>query len=258
MRISRNRLSVWVAILVLACVPRAFADTVFLRDGSQLRGTVQTLSADKLKLQTDFAGVLDLDRKLIKGIDTDKALSVVLDDGREVEARLAYVSAEHNQRYVGCQGSGLLSTPSAPLGRVARISPQQLIADRKAAESAKHKLPEASIAPPSDGRFWSGDLSLAINGNSGNTHNRSVQFSASALRDTGPTRLSFAGAIDREQEDGDQTADEYTASSRYENDFTDRAFWFAQEKLKKDRFQNLKIRSRTTVGPGIFWLARII
>lgn len=252
MRVSIVRLSVFAVLMVVAYAPVVFADTVFLQDGSQLRGTVQTLSADKLKVQTGFAGVLNIQRKLVKGIDTDKPVKLALEDGHVVDARLAYAPGDNQQRYQAAQERGTLSRPGAALGGIAEIAPQQIAADQHAAEAAKHKLPEASIAPPSDGQYWSGALSLGINGNSGNTDNRSVQFSGSALRDTGPTRLSFAGAIDREREDGDQTSDEYTASSRYENDFTDRAFWFAQEKLKKDRFQNLKIRSRTTVGPGYF------
>lgn len=255
MRASIVRLPVFSVLMAAVYAPAVFADTVFLQDGSQLRATVQTLSADKLKLQTGFAGVLEIDRKLVKGIDTDEPVKLALVGGRVVDARLVYAAADDQQRYRADQESASVSRPDAPLGGIAEIAPQQIVADRDAAEAARHKLPEASIAPPADGEYWSGALSLGINGNSGNTDNRSVRLSGSALRDTGPTRLSFSGAVDREREDGDQTSDEYRASSRYENDFTDRAFWFAQQKLKKDRFQNLKIRSRTTVGPGYF-LAR--
>lgn len=239
------------------CSP-VLADTVYLADGSQLHGTVEMASADKLTLKTGFAGELSLPRDQVVGVDTDAPQSVSLTDGRTINARLAYTPDEPGQRYiVGGVAHRVAATAGKALGPISQIAPQRVAAKAEEAKKAEqHVLPEASLAPPNDDDYWSGEAELGINGNSGNTDNRSVLASASILRDTGPTRLSFSASIDREQEDGEQTADEYQGNGRYENDFSPRAFWYVQEELEKDRFQNLDLRSRTTVGPGYFLVRR--
>ncbi|MES1954318.1 DUF481 domain-containing protein [Salinisphaera hydrothermalis] len=258
--LERERVGVVGAAVcaALGLCPVASADTVYLSDGSQLKGSVEMLSADTLKLQTDFAGELSIKRGLVAGIATDETKRVALAGGRVVRAKLAYAPNSHRQSYtVNGQVHSVGAASPGALGPVQQISPRVVAANaQKPREAEQHVLPEASLAAPKDGKYWSGELQLGINGNSGNTDNRSVLASASALRDTGATRLSLKASIDREQENGEQTAAQYKARGRYENDFTSRAFWYAQEKLEKDRFQNLALRSRTTVGPGYFLVRR--
>ncbi|HET7314986.1 DUF481 domain-containing protein [Salinisphaera sp.] len=232
----------------------ASADTVYLADGSRLEGLVETLSADTLELQTGFAGEIAIQRDLVVGVTTDQSATVALADGRTVEAKLDYAPETGRQSYtVGGASYSVAATATGALGPIRQIAPQAIAVNQEKAKQAEQfVLPEASLAAPKDGDYWSGEFQLGINGNSGNTDNRSILASAAALRDTGPTRLSLSASVDREQEDGDQTAEEYQGEARYENDITSRTFWYVQEKLERDQFQNLDLRSRTTFGPGYF------
>ena len=77
--------------------PAAFADTVILDDGSRLNGTVKSMSADTLELDTSFAGTMSLAREQIRGIDTDAAVPVALDSGERVQGVLVYDAEQDAQ-----------------------------------------------------------------------------------------------------------------------------------------------------------------
>lgn len=247
--------SVVAAVTLLMMSAAALADTVYLDDGSQLNGTVQWMSADTLSLETGFAGTLSLAREQIVGVDTQAAVPVELDSGERAQARLAYDTGAGTQGVLIGGRDRTARADEPRLGSIALIAPGAVATQQSDnTDDSEYELPESDLAPPEDEDYWSGRFEVAINGNSGNTDNRTILTSLSALRDTGPTRLDLSASVDKEEEDGEETADEYLGKARYENDFTNRAFWFLQQELEKDEFENIDLRSRTLVGPGYFLL----
>lgn len=233
----------------------AFADTVILDDGSRLNGTVKSMSADTLELDTSFAGTMSLAREQIRGIDTDTAVPVALDSGEQVQGVLVYDADDNAQRLLVDGQPREAGDGGTRLGAIALIAPAVVAQQDTQGESEDYELPESDRQPPDNENYWSGRAELAVNGNSGNTDNLSVLTKLSALRDTGDTRLSLSASVDKEEEDDEETADEWLGKARYEDDFTERAFWFFQQELEKDEFESIDLRSRTLVGPGYF-LAR--
>ncbi|GAB3674742.1 DUF481 domain-containing protein [Salinisphaera aquimarina] len=247
----------WAAAIVCAAgvtATTALADTVYLDDGSQVNGKVTSMSSDTLVLGTAFAGDLKIDRSAVAGLTTDDAVQITLASGQSGAGRLEYDASQSRQMYVVDGERRTADAADAPLAGIDLIAPDVVAANRKEADDAR-ALPESDILPPENGDYWSGRVELGISGNAGNTETTSVQGNASVLRDTGDSRLSLSASADHQSEDGDDTADEYVGKGRYESDFTRRAFWFMQQELEKDRFENIDLRSRTLVGPGYF-LAR--
>ena len=238
---------------VLALVwtaPAVLADTVYLQDGSQLNGRIVSLSADDVVIDTQFADTLTIARDQVQGLASDGALAVRLADGRQTQARFAY-GADADEQRVLVQDEGAESVST--LADVAEIAPK--VVDAQQEDDEGYELPNADSLPPEDGDYWSGSVEVALNGKSGNTDTSSLLTKVGALRDTGDTRLSLSASADREEEDDETTAEEYLGNARYEDDVTSRLFWFAQQELEKDEFEEIDLRSRTLVGPGYF-LAR--
>ena len=77
----RKKLLLLVTVLVLAGLRPAFADSVTLTDGSIVFGTVKGLGGGMLKLETEFAGLLEIDASKILSIKTEQPINVALSTG---------------------------------------------------------------------------------------------------------------------------------------------------------------------------------
>ncbi len=76
-----------LVLLFLAAV--AAADEVHLKNGDRLSGTIVTLSAGKLELETDFAGRLSINWGQVDRIETESPIEVVLADGTSLKGTAA-------------------------------------------------------------------------------------------------------------------------------------------------------------------------
>lgn len=251
MRLRKSAITVVVCLGLLSALP-GWAGTVYLKDGSVLNGEVMRLRDGTLTLKTEYAGELHLSADVIRGLQTDKPAIVSLDNGDEVQGRLHYDTAgEANQRQ-RLTSDSFGERPLA-LQRLAGIRPVGAPSDaqieaREKIAALKKKQAELSKDP------WSGRLSLGIEGTSGNSDARNIDFSASALRETDGDRLSLSAEIHKARQEGEQTEDEYLAKSRLERDFTERTFAFVQADAEKDQFENIDLRFRLTMGPGYFFI----
>lgn len=240
------------AVIFMGLSGAAFADTAYLEDGSRINGQVISLSADTLQLKTSFADALSIPRDQVAGLASDAPLPVAFESGEQAQVRFDY-AGEPGTQTLSVDGQPRDTENAEGLGAVATVAPQVVAAQQE--DDEQYELEEADSLPPEDADYWSGRFEFALNGNSGNTDSSSVLTELSALRDTGDTRLSLSASVDREEEDGEQTAEEYLGEARFERDISERVFWFAQQELEKDEFENIDLRSRTLFGPGYF-LAR--
>lgn len=190
--IATIRKTTWAAGLALATAiasPPASADRVTLANGDRLSGKVLGLTADKLTLETAYAGKLEIDRRRIAAIETDGEVQVMLEGERQVRgargtlplARLAFVNPSPEQSGIGVaytgrvtlssahvRGNATSSTTLSEAALQARARPYrwqvELSATRASesgAESASSALAQASydrfVAPK---RFFYGRVSL--------------------------------------------------------------------------------------------------
>ena len=255
MRNGFGVLGLGVVVGVGALWPSAvLADTVFLKDGSQINGSIVSMSDADLRIKTGFAGELTVPRDQLAGVSSDEALPITLRAGGERQARFAYSEDDDTQSVIvdGVPRDETSGSDDA-LAEVATVAPKVVAAQQESDDT--YELPQSDTLPPEDADYWSGHVEVALNGNSGNTDSSSLLTEVAALRDTGDSRLSFSASVDREEEDNEQTAEEYLGEARYEQDVTRRFFWFGQQELEKDEFEDIDLRSRTLFGPG-YYLAR--
>ena len=60
------------------------ADTVWTFDGSKIVGTVKKLNENKVLIETEFAGILEVDFFKVQAIDTDSAVGVAFKSGDQL------------------------------------------------------------------------------------------------------------------------------------------------------------------------------
>lgn len=225
-------------LLVLAVAVPATADTLYLRDGSVINGSLEELYQGLYRFTTDFAGELEIPREQVTGVVTDEPQTVTLENGDRVEARLAYDPDE---------GQALVSERFGTRG----LRADALAAVRAAGtpDPALAELREELAQDP-----WSGRLTFGLSGSSGNSSSRSLNARAEALRRTNGDRLSLSLRVQRQQDDGEETENETVGRARLERDFTRRFFLFGETEVEKDEFEDIDLRFRATLGPGYFFI----
>lgn len=237
--------------LLLLCATAAYADTVYLKDGSRLEGRLISLSDKALRVETAFAGELAITRSQLKGIWTQKPRRAELMSGHVVNARFLYEPNTGVQR-VAVVGQAQPDWASDdPVSQIKYIAPRVVAAQNES--DGQSELASSDALPPEDGDYWSGRAEFSLNGNSGNTDDQSVRTQADVERDTGDTLLSLSASMERQEEDDERTAEEYLGEARYEYGVTRRLFVFGLQKLEKDEFEDIDLRSRTLVGPGYYF-----
>jgi len=219
------------AALLGSCLVEA--DELLLQDGSRLLGTVQAINAESVVLETEYAGTIEVARDAIVGLSTDSEWRVVLDSGERVVGALRWNAAE-GQRLE----SDLAGTVTVDRASITALEDPA--------------TPVIETAEQRAAAVWSSEVSLGVNGASGNTDEFSANPRFAALRETEFDRLRLGLQGRFASQDGDETENEVIGTLGLERDFTDRWFAFGNLRLERDELENLDLRANLDLGAGYF------
>lgn len=212
------------------------ADVVETLGGSVIHGTVLASDNGIIRIETDFAGTIEIKQDQIKSITTDDPIYVAVKDGDSVKGRIT--TDPSGVRVVSDTGTlqtqtGLISA----LWRDGDMSPAD-----KAAEALRRK--------------WGYELAFDLNGRSGNSERTFIGISGRAVLEGVNDRLMFYGSYARSEEDDQTTQDEGKGGVDYSNFFSDRMSWYVRTELGYDHTKDLDLRSQTAAGVGYKFIKR--
>lgn len=211
-----------VAALSLSLLPGLTwaLDRVELRDGSVVLGTVQDADAGKVKIETGFAGTLEIDQTEIVAMHVESELVLQMEDGSVIE--MPELSVADEQVEVGSAAA-----QNYALTDLTRINPEPW-------ELGK-------------GYNFTGLGSLAFNSQRGNTEldelNYRLEGNWESLKDR--YRLEGFGEVDEAQ--GTKNAENWTLRGRYDRNQTGDWYWGVGGLVQQDLFADLDLR--TSLGP---------
>ncbi|MDT8438927.1 MAG: DUF481 domain-containing protein [Wenzhouxiangellaceae bacterium] len=232
------RIAATAALMSLCLVSvAAGADEVWLQDGSRLIGTVTAIEGDVITLETQFAGTLSIQREFVRGLATESEQRFVFESGERVVGRLHW-DAEGGQQ-IRSERAGAFAVAAEEL--VALEDPTAPVM----------QTPEQRAAA-----VWSSEVSLSVNGASGNTDQFGANPRFSALRETEFDRLRLGLQGRFASQDGSQTENEVIGTAGLERDFTDRWFVFGALRLERDELEDLDLRANVDLGAGYFVIRR--
>jgi len=219
--------------------PVAMADTVMTSDGSSFVGTIEQIADGKVVLATQAAGRLTIDLTMVTGIATDQSVSIELASGDTLvgvvapaaEAGSFVVQSEVGDVTAATSSIALLWTRGAENPRVAA----QL-------EAAKPK--------------WTATLEGGVTRTDGNTDTLEGHGRFDVKRKTSEDLLQFHLAGSYGEENKRRTKNEYLGGIRYENNMTDRSFWYTRMALEHDEFERIDLRATVAAGFGHYWLKK--
>jgi len=216
-------LATLAAITSTACL-QSVADTVHLKDGSHLIGTIVSKKDDTLVLKTSFAGNLSITWSEVASIETDETARFMLKDKSLFEAQ---ASSGGNESVI-LKGQNVVTTSPVDLADVAYINPP----------------PEVT----GEGLNITGRANVGLTSNRGNTHNDQLFYDAEALIRGLKNRFTIGATGERKKEEGTETARSNRAYFKYDHFISEKWYAYANTDVEEDEFKDLNLR--TTLGAG--------
>jgi hypothetical protein len=221
----RGFLSALAACLFFAGT--ASADTVVLRNGDRLTGTITHLSAHALSLNTSWGGDLKINRDQIASFETDDEVEWLPYWGAEPKrASFAQVASAGVVAIEDEQG-----VREVPMGRVAVINP----------------APEETA----DGIATEGRVMVSTAWSEGNNDNERIWAEADLSARARVWRAELRGAFRRERDQGETTADNWIVSGNIDRFFDADNFRYFRGSVERDRFKDLRLRGAVGGGLGL-------
>ncbi|MBP5945042.1 MULTISPECIES: DUF481 domain-containing protein [Pseudomonas] len=204
------------------------ADTVWMKNGDKLTGTITVFDGGKLLIQTKYAGAVTIDWKEVKTLDSDQHL-LVKQDAYTGEVSKSLTAAE--------DGKVTLANGEAPK-TVELASIQQILKPKPVVEDL----------------VWKGNVDLALDYQRAekDTDDYDVGFKTSARH--GRWRHIAEGEYNREVQDDVTTTDNWRAEYSLDRFLTDQWFWQGRLNYKRDHIEELARQRVVGTGPGYqFW-----
>lgn len=208
----------------------ARADVVETVGGSVIQGKVLASDSGVIKVETDFAGTIEIKQAQVKSLVTDAPVFVELKDGNTVQGRVE--KSGDGLRIAGTSGT-LQTQPDA-------ISAVWHQGEKSPADKAADALR----------RQWAYSLAFDLNGKQGNSDRLFVGLSARAELKGAEDRLIFYGNYARAEENSAVAQDEGKGGVDYSNYFTPLASWYVRTEIGYDHTKDLSLRSQSAVGLG--------
>lgn len=222
-----SQLSFWVVVsvlLVLSSLPSVLADEVVLKDGSKIIGEIQSMEGKSLHVKTVFNKDVVIDWEQVATLKTEKPMPFAQADGTILQGT------------AGPGANGQLAITAAGIQAPAQVTLASITAINPA---------------PKPYMTVTGFLQIGAIVNDGNTQNRSFQGSGELEARTEITRFNVRGLYNYAQaNDGELTARNAQASTKFDYFFTKRAYGFVSALFQGDEFQDLRLRTALSAGPG--------
>jgi putative salt-induced outer membrane protein len=227
--------TVFAVLIFLTWASVAGADTILLKSGDHITGTIVRSDGKEVRFKTDFAGEIKVQWAAIKEVNSDKALYVVTPEKKTVNGN---VTTEGGNLVVHTRDDGALPVPFA---NVTTIRSQD---EQTAYEKSLH---------PGILEAWKGGANIGFALARGNSETTNLTTGFTADRKTLHDELTLYFTSLYSSNDlpgGGTTANSLVSGARYDRNLTKRIFAFGSADYTHDELQGLNLRSIYSVGLG--------
>ena len=243
--VYRTLLKTLFALAVAAVLSTPMlADTITLKNGDHITGTVSQLAGGKLTVKTAYAGDLTITFDEVTNVKLDKplVLSTETKVGKKIDIKKTDITGieRTSSGFTVTSASGPEPVPPAGLGTL-----------RDAASQTAY---EASLHP-SFAHGWSGVANISVALSTGNSETTTIGTGVVAARPTrtDKTSLYYNTLYTHDGVAGKTTANQTNAGLRYDHNLNPKVFLFGTGDFATNALQALDLR--TVVGGGFGWHA---
>lgn len=232
------------AVMACALVSAvALADTVTLKNGDSVSGTINRVSPDAVEVTTAYAGKVTIKREAVKTLRSEQKVLVVDPSGQTRTTYIAPVSEGAGWREVDAP------VPPAPVA-IAPAPPAPPVPQKAVAlDLERYWLP---IGP-----HWKNQFTLGIVNTTGNTESTNFAAEAAFNYKERPQELTLRIGGVYDQTEGTQTAGQFYIDAVYrrtlvEWDKTERWYAFAENHELYDGVKQISYRITNGAGLGYY------
>ena len=217
-----------LCVAATCAMSNAFADTVWLKNGDRITGTIKVFDGGKLMVDTAYGGSIPVDMKQVKTLETDQPL-LVRQDAYDSEVAKALKPAD--------EGKVILANGEAPK-TVELASIQQLMKPKPLVQDLS----------------WKGNIDAALDFKRAETDTDDYNVAFKTTARHGRWRHIADGEYNRETEDGVTGTDNWGLEYSLDRFITDQWFWQGRLNYKHDNIEDIRRQRTLGTGPGYqFW-----
>jgi putative salt-induced outer membrane protein YdiY len=233
----RTILLLLCACLVAVLAVPAKADTVTLKNGDHVTGTVTAADNKTVTVKTDFAGDVKINWSSVQEITASQTLFVMTSDKQTMSGTVSVSGAD---LVVHTKSNGDVHVALAKLTIIRS-------GDAQAAY-------EKTLHPPFTSE-WKGGVNAGFALARGNSQTTNLNFGGNANRKTLNDQITITSSIVYSKNDapvgGGVTANEILGEARYDkNVLDDSLFWFVDGNFTHNALQGLNLQGIYTAGFG--------
>jgi putative salt-induced outer membrane protein len=230
----RQFIGIFAAAMALASA--AVADTVVLKNGDHLTGTVEVSDGKDVTLKTDYAGEIKIQWSAVQELKTDKPIYIVTPDKKTVSGT------------VTTDGSNLV-IHTANNGTVQVALAQVTVVRSSDVETAYEKSLHPGLL-----EAWKGGVNLGFAVARGNSETTNLTTGFTADRKTSNDEITLYESSLYSTSDlpgGGVIANSILGGAKYDRNFTKRMFVFVSADYGHDALQDLNLRQIYSGGLGV-------
>jgi len=235
-----------VVLFLTGSASLARGGAVYTSDGSKLVGTIERWADGKLVIVTEFAGRVEVDATKVVAVASAEPVTVQFDSGDRLVGTMTVDDTS---------GTCVMETALGPLN----VQAGKVVAVWKAGDESPEVLAvraETEKVRKALTPVWTLKIEAGGNMTEGNTDTLDARGRLDVNRKTQEDLLQFFLAAKYNERDDRRTTNEYRGGVNYENQITDRAYWYTRMEMEFDEFENLDLRATAAAGVGYYWLKR--
>lgn len=212
----------WILLVCIVLAPAAKADTIQLTNGDRISGTLDSISAGRALIATDYAGLIPVKLDAIASIQTEAAFNIHTSQGT-VQGRLEVVDGVQ-------QIAAETSTTPVELAQISRAGQNKLSLTRFTGEWTSRA-----------------DLSAAVSNGNTDTQNFNTLLESTFKEDSVEHKVTLL--VSKEEAEEETTKDTLDLDYGYKRFVSDK--WYASGNAEYFRDKLKDIDQRITLGAGM-------
>lgn len=221
-----------LTFLLLAFLPlSSLADTVWMKNGDRLTGTISLLNNSKLVLDTDYAGSVTISWSKVSTIETSSPLLVKLKKDKQEKAKIIKPSQEGKLQLVN------------------GTEPQEV-----SLNDIKQIIKPKKLGVEIDDLIWSGKINIALDSKKAEKDTTTFDIDFQTKLEHSDWRHILNGEYNRKSSDGNVSTNNYSLDYTLDHFLTKQWFWQTNTAFKLDHVEDLRKQYTIGTGPGYqFW-----
>ncbi len=206
----------------------SWGDEVYFVNGDRISGTIVRMEEASLVVKTTHSGEIRIEWAKVKGFSSTTPLTIELGDGSQYKGPVNFTEADGFQM----------------------VEPKEVIEAKSQEDTKEFFLDSIAAINPMPWFRYNADAFLGGNRTAGNSETQAINGSMEATMRFGGHRVGLGGRYNYGESVEQVTARNSRGSLNYDYFLTEKIFLGLDELFEQDSFQDLTLRSSTSIGLG--------